>query len=91
VSSFRSGNANDCVVVGQGDEAAGAYRSRTAWGGLVRQNRDRCITARIWRDKSEFQVRISAEGASGRGDNTRRLPAFGGDAFRPTYFVPTCV
>jgi hypothetical protein len=26
--------------------------------GLVRQNRDRCITVFVWRDKSEFQVRI---------------------------------
>jgi hypothetical protein len=26
--------------------------------GLVRQNRDRCIMVCVWRDKSEFQVRI---------------------------------
>jgi hypothetical protein len=26
--------------------------------GLVRQNRDRCITVCVWRGKAEFQVRI---------------------------------
>ena len=48
---------------GKGDiglvfHAADFFVTHQRYEGIVRQNRDRCTTVCVWRDKSEFQVRI---------------------------------